>query len=217
MNKITYRNWSETKYIKDIISNPLIVAGNKSYYSGYYGNQCFEDGCVRYLWGDNTTKNLFNPKEQFGWDLDKLIIGNYVCIASDVTILLGGNHNHRPDWISVYPFQQTIKNSFQSKGDTIINSDSWIGMGATIMPGVNIGEGAIVAAHSVVIKDVEPYSVVAGNPAKVIKNRFTDEQIEKLLEIRWFDWTDEEVEKAVPLIMSNNILELYNYYLNNIK
>ncbi|MBO0429505.1 CatB-related O-acetyltransferase [Vagococcus fluvialis] len=217
MEKETYNNWSDTKYIKDIITNPLITAGNKSYYSGFYSNHSFENGCVRYLWGDETTVDLFNPKEQFGWELDHLEIGNYVCIASGATILLGGNHNHRSDWVSVYPFPQTIQKSFKNKGDTIIKSDAWIGMNATIMPGVTIGEGAIIAAESVVIKNVEPYTVVAGNPAKKIKNRFTDEEINLLLELRWFDWSDEEVEKAIPLIMSQNIKGLYDYYLKYIK
>lgn len=217
MEKEIYHNWSDTKYIKDIITNPLITAGNKSYYSGFYSNHLFENGCVRYLWGDETTVDLFNPKEQFGWELDRLEIGNYVCIASGATILLGGNHNHRSDWVSVYPFPQTIQKSFKNKGDTIIKSDAWIGMNATIMPGVTIGEGAIIAAESVVIKNVEPYTVVAGNPAKKIKNRFTDEEINLLLELRWFDWSDEEVEKAIPLIMSQNIKGLYDYYLKYIK
>ncbi|MGL5685304.1 MAG: CatB-related O-acetyltransferase [Vagococcus fluvialis] len=217
MEKETYNNWSDTKYIKDIITNPLITAGNKSYYSGFYSNYSFENGCVRYLWGDETTVDLFNPKEQFGWELDRLEIGNYVCIASGATTLLGGNHNHRSDWVSVYPFPQTIQKSFKNKGDTIIKSDAWIGMNATIMPGVTIGEGAIIAAESVVIKNVEPYTVVAGNPAKKIKNRFTDEEINLLLELRWFDWSDEEVEKAILLIMSQNIKGLYDYYLKHIK
>lgn len=217
MEKEIYNNWSDTKYIKDIITNPLITAGNKSYYSGFYSNHSFENGCVRYLWEDETTVDLFNPKEQFGWELDRLEIGNYVCIASGATILLGGNHNHRSDWVSVYPFPQTIQKSFKNKGDTIIKSDAWIGMNATIMPGVTIGEGSIIAAESVVIKNVEPYTVVAGNPAKKIKNRFTDEEINLLLELRWFDWSDEEVEKAIPLIMSQNIKGLYDYYLKYIK
>ncbi|EOP88985.1 hypothetical protein IGM_02873 [Bacillus cereus HuB4-4] len=89
-----FNHWSETKYIKDIVTNPLIEVGEYSYYSGYYGHQNFEDGCVRYLWGDAKSQALFNPIEQMGWHLDKLIIGNYVCIASGVVILMGGNHNH---------------------------------------------------------------------------------------------------------------------------
>lgn len=217
MKTENYNNWSDIKYLDEIITNPLITVGRKSYYSGYYDNFPFENGCVRYLWGDEKSRALFNPEEQFGWKLDRLSIGNYVCVASGATILLGGNHNHRSDWISVYPFPQTIQQSFESKGDTIIKSDAWIGMGATIMPGVTIGEGAIIAAESVVIKDVEPYTVVAGNPAKPIKKRFTDEEIEQLLEIRWFDWSDEEVDQAVPFIMDGDVSKLYDYYKKNIK
>lgn len=217
MTNELYKNWSDIIYLDEIVTNPLISVGRKSYYSGYYSQKKFENGCVRYLWGDKETRELFNPREQFGWELDKLIIGNYVCIASEATILLGGNHNHRSDWISVYPFPQQIRESFQNKGDTVIKSDAWIGMGATVMPGVTIGEGAIIAAESVVIKDVAPYTIVAGNPAKLIKQRFSNEEIEKLLEIRWFDWSEEEIEEAVTLIMSDDINELYHYYLSNIK
>lgn len=84
-----FNHWSETQYIKDIVTNPLIEVGEYSYYSGYYSHQNFEDGCVRYLWGDAKSQALFNPIEQMGWHLDKLIIGNYVCIASGVVILMG--------------------------------------------------------------------------------------------------------------------------------
>ena len=217
MNEEKYQNWSDIMYLDEIITNPLITVGKKSYYSGFYSSMKFENGCVRYLWGDEETKNLFNPSKDFGWELDRLIIGNYVCIASDVTILLGGNHNHRSDWISVYPFPQTIKNSFQRKGDTEIKSDAWIGMGATIMPGVVIGEGAIVAAESVVIKDIEPYSVVAGNPAKEIKKRFSEKEITKLMTLRWFDWPEEKIEEAIPYIMSSEIDLLFDYYITHIQ
>lgn len=217
MSKEKYKNWSETKYLKDIITNPLITVGNKSYYSGYYENNNFENGCVRYLWGDQTTRDLFNPEKDLGWQLDKLIIGNYVCIAAGVVILLGGNHNHHPDWITVYPFANHIKESFEPKGDTIIKSDAWIGMGATIMPGVTIGEGAIIAAGSMVVKDVLPYTVVGGNPAKLIKQRFSDKEISLLLEMRWFDWEDSMIEKAKPVLMSRDIVKLYDFYRENIK
>ena len=86
--------------------------------------------------------HLINPIEDHGWHLDKLIIGNYVCIASGVIILMGGNHNHHLEWITVYPFVEQIENSYEPKGDTIIESDAWIGMNAMIMPGVTIGECA---------------------------------------------------------------------------
>lgn len=212
MNK--FENWSDTKYLSDVITNPMIEVGEYSYYSGYYENSDFEDGCVRYLWGDPKTRAAFNPMEQMGWELDRLIIGNYVCIASGAVILLGGNHNHNADWISVYPFESHIQQSFKRKKDTIIKSDAWIGMKAMIMPGVTIGEGAIIAAGAVVTKDVEPYTVVGGNPAKLIKKRFSDKEIAMLMEIRWFDWERSEIEEVLDLIMSPNIEALYEYYNN---
>ncbi|MEG0250250.1 MAG: CatB-related O-acetyltransferase [Peptostreptococcus sp.] len=217
MNKNKFNHWSETKYLKSLVSNPLIEVGDYSYYSGYYNNYSFEDGCVRYMWGDSKSRELFNPIEQFGWDLDRLIIGNYVCIAVGVTILMGGNHNHNTDWITVYPFESEIKDSFKSKGNTVIKSDAWLGMNSTIMPGVTIGEGAVVAAGSVVVSDVDAYTVVGGNPAKLIKKRFDDDEIDKLLEMRWFDWDREDILKASKILSSPSIDNLYSYYLENIK
>ncbi|MGX7417321.1 CatB-related O-acetyltransferase [Carnobacterium gallinarum] len=211
-----FNNWSETKYLKDIVTNPLIEVGEFSYYSGYYDNQDFEDGCVRYLWGDKKTKDLFNPIKDFSWEMDKLIIGNYVCIASGATILMGGNHNHHPDWITVYPFANHIQQSYLPKGNTVIKSDAWIGMNAMIMPGITIGEGAIIAAGSVVTKNVPPYTIVGGNPATSIKKRFSKKEIELLLEIRWFDWTLQQITQAESILMSGSIAKLYNYYQENI-
>jgi len=214
MNKNEFKHWSEIKYLKDIVTNPLIEVGDYSYYSGYYDNYSFEDGCVRYLWGDEKSRSLFNPIEEFGWQIDRLIIGNYVCIAGGVVILMGGNNK---EWITVYPFVDQISHSFEPKGDTIIESDAWIGMNAMIMPGVTIGEGAIVAAGSVVTKDVAPYTIVGGNPAKEVKKRFSEEEIAKLKEIRWFDWKRESIEAATHLLSSSSIDELYEYYLREIK
>ncbi|MFF2753059.1 CatB-related O-acetyltransferase [Psychrobacillus sp. NPDC058041] len=217
MKQQRFNHWSEIKYLKDIVTNPLIEVGEYSYYSGYYDNHDFEDGCVRYLWGDEKSRKLFNPIESHGWHLDKLIIGNYVCIASGVIILMGGNHNHHPEWITVYPFEEQIENSYSPKGDTIIESDAWIGMNAMIMPGVTIGEGAIVAAGSVVARDVPPYTIVGGNPAKEIKKRFTDKEIEKLKEMRWFDWGRETIELANHILSSSSINQLYDFYQREIK
>lgn len=130
---------------------------------------------------------------------------------------MGGNHNHHPEWITVYPFVEQINNSYERKGDTIIESDAWIGMNAMIMPGVNIGEGAIVAAESVVVKDVPAYTIVGGNPAKEIKKRFTDEEIAKLKEMRWYDWERKQIERASHLLSSSSIHQLYDYYLREIR
>ncbi|KOS69049.1 chloramphenicol acetyltransferase [Lysinibacillus contaminans] len=217
MKQHQFNHWSEIKYLKDIVTNPLIEVGEYSYYSGYYDNYEFEDGCVRYLWGDKKSRELFNPIIDNGWYLDKLIIGNYVCIASGVIILMGGNHNHHSEWITVYPFIDQIKNSYKPKGDTIIKSDAWIGMNAMIMPGVTIGEGAIVAAESVVTKDVPPYTMVGGNPAKEIKKRFTDKEIELLMEMRWFDWERDKIEQVTHILSSSSIDQLYEFYHREIK
>lgn len=217
MKQHRFEHWSEIKYLKDIVTNPMITVGDYSYYSGYYDHHDFEDGCVRYLWGDEKSRRLFNPIEDHGWHIDKLIIGNYVCIASGVIILMGGNHNHHPEWITVYPFVDQIETSYAPKGDTIIESDAWIGMNAMIMPGVTIGEGAIVAAGSVVAKDVPPYTIVGGNPAKEIKKRFTDGEIEKLKEMRWFDWEREKIERAGQILSSSSVNRLYDFYQKEIK
>ncbi|WP_019420167.1 CatB-related O-acetyltransferase [Paenibacillus sp. OSY-SE] len=217
MKQHRFDHWSEIKYLKDIVTNPMIKVGDYSYYSGYYDNHDFEDGCVRYLWGDEKSRKLFNPIEDYGWHIDKLIIGNYVCIASGVIILMGGNHNHHSEWITVYPFVEQIETSYKTKGDTIIESDAWIGMNAMIMPGVTIGEGAIIAAGSVVAKDVPPYTIVGGNPAKEIKKRFTDKEIEMLKEMRWFDWEREKIERANHILSSSSINQLYDFYQREIK
>ncbi|MGM1048295.1 MAG: CatB-related O-acetyltransferase [Bacillota bacterium] len=217
MKQHRFDHWSEIKYLKDIVTNPMIKVGEYSYYSGYYDNHDFEDGCVRYLWGDEKSRKLFNPIEDHGWHIDKLIIGNYVCIASGVIILMGGNHNHHPEWITVYPFVEQIETSYAPKGDTVIESDAWIGMNAMIMPGVTIGEGAIVAAGSVVTKDVPPYTIVGGNPAQQIKKRFIDEEIEKLKEMRWFDWEREKIEQVSHILSSSSVNQLYDFYQKEIK
>lgn len=207
-----YDHWSEVKYLKDIVTNPFIEVGEYSYYSGYYDNPNFEDGCVRYLWGDEKSRNLFNPIESYNWQLDKLIIGKYVCIASGVIILMGGNHNHHYDWITAYPFAEHIGESYKPKGDTVIGNDVWIGMQAMIMPGVKIGDGAVIAARSVVTKDVEAYTIVGGNPAKEIKKRFSNIEIEQLKEMQWYNWDREEIESIKPILSSTRVDKLYDYY-----
>ena len=142
----------------------------------------------------------------------KLIVGNFCSIAGGVKVYLGGNH--RTDWITTYPFghiHQHIFNKFDgsghpsTKGNVIIGNDVWIGDNVTIMSGVNIGDGVVIANNSHVVKDIEPYSLVGGNPAKLIKYRFTQQQIEKLLEIKWWYWDDEKINNITPLICSNDI------------
>jgi acetyltransferase-like isoleucine patch superfamily enzyme len=142
----------------------------------------------------------------------KLVVGNFCSIAGNVNIYLGGNH--RTDWVSTYPFGHVNKDKFNNfdgighpstKGNVIIGNDVWIGSNVTIMSGVTIGDGVVIANNSHVIKDIEPYSLVGGNPAKLIKYRFTPEQIEKLLEIKWWYWDDEKINTFTPLLCNNNI------------
>ena len=145
-----------------------------------------------------------------------LRVGNFCSIAKDVTIFLGGNH--RTDWVTTYPFGHIHKELFNTfdgnghpatNGDVTIGNDVWIGYNVTIMSGVTIGDGAVIAANSHVVKNVEPYTIVGGNPAKHIKYRFTPEQIEKLLEIKWWFWEDDKINKFIPLLC-NNIDEFIN-------
>jgi acetyltransferase-like isoleucine patch superfamily enzyme len=146
-----------------------------------------------------------------------LEVGKFCSIAADVKVYLGGNH--RTDWVSTYPFgyiHQNVFNKFNgeghpaTKGSVVIGNDVWIGSHVTIMSGVKIGDGAVIANNSHVVKDVEPYSLVGGNPAKLIKYRFTKEQIEKLLEIKWWDWSDEKINNFTPLLCNKNIDNFIN-------
>ena len=142
----------------------------------------------------------------------KFEIGKFCSIADGVVVYLGGNH--RTDWVTTYPFGHIHKHIFTAfdgkghpatKGGVIIGNDVWIGANATIMSGVKIGDGAVIANNSHVVKNVEPYSLVGGNPAKLIKYRFTEEQIEKLLEIKWWDWEDDEINKNIHLLCNTDI------------
>jgi acetyltransferase-like isoleucine patch superfamily enzyme len=133
-----------------------------------------------------------------------LFIGNYCSIAKNVQIFLGGNHH--TEWVTTFPFDLG-DSSRKSKGDVIIGNDVWIAANVTIMSGVTIGDGAVIANNSHVVNNVEPYSIVGGNPAKLIKYRFTEEQIKKLLEIQWWHWDDEKINKFIPLLCNENIDE----------
>ena len=141
-----------------------------------------------------------------------LSIGNFCSIANNLNIYMGGNH--RADWVSTYPFghiNQHVFNTFNgeghpsTKGNVIIGNDVWIADNVTIMSGVTIGDGAIIANNSHVVRNVEPYSMVGGNPAKLIRYRFTAEQIEKLLQIKWWYWEHEKINQFAPLLCNTDI------------
>lgn len=140
----------------------------------------------------------------------KVVIGSFCSIYEDVRIFVGGNH--RPDWISTYAFRAVFKMPGRyvdgcptSKGDVIIGHDVWIGAGATLLSGVHVGNGAVIGAESVVAKDVAPYSIVVGNPAREVRKRFPQEQIEMLEQLAWWDWPMHQIIDNVALLCSPNV------------
>jgi acetyltransferase-like isoleucine patch superfamily enzyme len=145
----------------------------------------------------------------------RLVIGKFCSIAHDVRIMLGGEH--RPDWVTTYPFNvlierfSSIQGHPKSKGDVIIGNDVWIGMGATILSGVSIGSGAVVGNSALVTKDVPEYAIVGGNPAKFIRYRFERPVVERLLQTAWWDWTDEALVEAIPMLQSGRMEEFFKY------
>lgn len=149
-------------------------------------------------------------------DKTKLEIGSFCSIAKDVTIILGGEH--RIDWITTYPFNKQFDKAQgfighpTTKGNIVIKNDVWIGYGATILSGVTIGNGAVIGAKSVVSKSVEPYTIVGGNPQRVLRKRFREDQIDDLLKIAWYDWPIEKILEALPLLLSDNIEEFISVY-----
>jgi acetyltransferase-like isoleucine patch superfamily enzyme len=140
-----------------------------------------------------------------------LQIGNYCSIADGVQIFMGGNH--RTDFLTSYPFSSLIGwpdvagvgSLPETKGNVVIGNDVWVGSGVSILSGVTIGDGAVIGARTVVSRDVEPYSVVVGNPGRVIRKRFPNDVIEDLLKIRWWEWRRERIEEYMPLILSKDI------------
>ncbi|MEO0626571.1 MAG: CatB-related O-acetyltransferase [Bacteroidota bacterium] len=193
------KHYDRLCFLKNIVKNPNIVVGDYTYYDDFDSVENFEKN-VKYL---------------FDFTGDKLIIGKFCMIASDVTFIMNGA-NHLSEAITTYPFaifgedwsQAMDGKSYPIKGDTVVGNDVWIGYGATIMPGVTIGDGSIIATKSVVTKDVEPYSIVGGNPAKQIRKRFSEEQIKKLLDLKWWDWPVEKITANVQSLTGNNIAEL---------
>ncbi|OCH04587.1 antibiotic acetyltransferase [Aliivibrio fischeri] len=197
------KHWSTFQLLHEVVTNKNIhIKGTHSYYSDCWDNG-FEDSVVRYLHGDKISRQ-WEPR----WEIDQLNIGDYVCIAAEVIILMGGNHNHRTDWFCLYPFMDFIDDSYASKGDTHIHDGAWLGMRSMIMPGVTIGEGAVIAANSVVTKDVEPYSVVAGSPAKHVKYRFEPSVIEELLSFKVYDWPTDKFNALKPHLCSPDFEQL---------
>ena len=179
-------------YVKPTVTNPNIIVGDFT----YIADSEFESHVTHF----------------YEWNGDKLIIGKFCQIASGVEFIMNGA-NHQMNAVSTYPFytlegwdmEAPAADDLPYKGDTVIGNDVWIGQNAVILPGVHIGDGAIIGANSVVGSNVEPYTIVAGNPAKVLRKRFDDELIDLLLEFRWWDKSTEEINCLIPLLTCSNL------------
>ena len=147
----------------------------------------------------------------------RLEVGGFCSIGIGCVVFIG--QYHRSDFVTTYPFNrlgywqaEELTGHPTSKGDVFIENDVWIGMGVSILSGVTIGDGAVIGTRSVVTKDVEPYSFVAGNPARHIRHRFSQNVIDKLLKIRWWDWDDERIKEAIPWLFDSDMAEFISRY-----
>ncbi|MDX1835998.1 type B chloramphenicol O-acetyltransferase [Legionella taurinensis] len=191
--------------LSEQVTNPNILVGRYSYYSGYYHGHSFDD-CARYLMPDED-------------HVDKLIIGSFCSIGTGASFMMAGNQGHCMDWISTFPFFYTEESVFakavdgyRPAGDTVVGHDVWIGAEAMIMPGIQIGHGAIIGSRAVVTRHVEPYSIVAGNPARLIRKRFNEHDIQRLLEMAWWDWPTPRLSEAMKCLCASDIDALYTFW-----
>lgn len=197
-DKIPNPNIPSLCFIKNVITNPNIIVGDYTYYDDINGALDFE-------------KHVTHFYDFIG---DKLIIGKFCAIAKGVEFVMNGA-NHRMDCVTTYPFYimggdwgsaiAPHKDELPLKGDTVIGNDVWIGQNVTIMPGVHIGDGAIIGTNSTVAKDIPPYSIAVGNPAKVVKKRFSDDLIAYLEELKWWDWDIDKINRNLDILSSNDL------------
>ena len=195
------KGFPQVGFLKPLIKGPNIVVGDYSYYDDPEGPEQFEAKCVLY---------------HFPFVGDKLVIGKFCALARGVRFIMNGA-NHQLGGFSTYPFY-IFGNGWESatpqpgdlpyKGDTIVGNDVWLGYEALVMPGVKIGDGAIVAARSVVTGDVPAYSIAGGNPARVIKQRFSPSIVDELLAIRWWDWPIDKITRNLPAIVGADVAAL---------
>lgn len=206
MSDSPFRSPFEGIPLSQQVTNPNIRVGRFSYYSGYYHGHGFDD-CARYLAPDRD-------------DVDRLVIGSFCSIGSGASFIMAGNQGHQLEWAATFPFLYMqdeaafsgAVDGFVRAGDTLVGNDVWIGTEAMIMPGVSIGDGAVIGSRALVTRDVEPYSIVGGNPAKFIRKRFDEENIALLLEMQWWDWPLERLHEAMPLLCSSRIRDLHTYW-----
>ena len=187
-------------FIKNTVTNPKILIGDYTYYDDPEDSETFER----------------NVLYHYTFSEDKLIIGKFCALARGIKFIMN-NANHKVSGFSTYPFYifgngwEKVKpqdNELPFKGDTVVGNDVWIGYESIIMPGVQIGDGAIIAAKSVVVNNVPPYTIVGGNPAKIIKQRFSDEVIKILLEIAWWNWDIKKISANLEKIVAADIKAL---------
>ena len=193
----------ETIYLKHVNTNPNITVGDFTMYNDFVNDPTlFEKNNVLYHYPINH---------------DKLQIGKFCSIACGAKFLFN-SANHTLSSLSTYPFplffeewgleKKDVTNAWDNKGDIIIGNDVWIGYEAIILAGVTIGDGAIIGTRAVVTKDVPPYTIVGGVPAKPIKRRFSEETTSALLEIQWWNWSEERIARNIGAIQSGNIEQL---------
>lgn len=179
-------------YVKPTVTRPNIIVGEFTYFS----DENFESHVTHH----------------YDFNGDKLIIGKFCQIAAGVNFIMNGA-NHQMNAVSTFPFyifngwqqEAPLMSEMPLKGDTVVGNDVWIGQNATILPGVRIGDGAIIGANSTVGSDVEPYTIVAGNPARVIRKRFDAELIEVLEEVKWWDLPADEINELIPILSCSDL------------
>lgn len=193
----------ETVYLKNVVTDPSIIIGDFTMYNDFVNDpQEFEKNNVLYHYPINH---------------DKLKIGKFCSIACGAKFLFN-SANHTVKSLTTYPFPiffeewgldvRDITTAWDNKGDIVIGNDVWIGYEAVIMSGVTIGNGAIIGTRAVVTKDVPPYTIVGGVPAKQIRKRFSEETISELLELKWWDWTFEKISQNIEFIKNGDLKHL---------
>lgn len=198
----------ETIYLKNVITNPNIKVGDFTMYNDFVNDPTkFEKNNVLYHYPINH---------------DKLQIGKFCSIACGAKFLFN-SANHTLSSLSSYPFplffeewrleREDVTRAWDNKGDIIIGNDVWIGYEAVILAGVTIGDGAIIGTRAVVTKDVPPYTIVGGVPAKPIKRRFSEETVSELLEIQWWNWSKEKIAKNIDAIQNGDIEQLKGFHI----
>ena len=188
-------------YVKPTVKNPNIIVGDFT----YIADSEFEGHVTHF----------------YPWSRDRLIIGKFCQIAAGVEFMMN-DANHQMNAVTTFPFytlegwdmETPPSSELPFKGDTVIGNDVWIGQNAVILPGVRIGDGAIIGANSVVGRDVAPYTIAAGNPAGVLRKRFDDELICLMLQFRWWDKSIEEINRLIPILTCSD-LELVRAELKN--